>query len=452
MRRTAATLLLPLAAALLVLDAVTHAGGEEVSAPGKYFGASTCDSSSCHSRATPRKDAPFLQEHTTWSALDGEGQPQDRHAYAFKRLRPKAKGGDDRSAAITAKLNEIEKTTDGAEASARCLTCHGVAVADFGVGKKNAGAAVAKTAALQGKTYRALDGVSCDGCHGPAEKRLTPHDRSGWAANEWKKLGGKAGGSEKLYDTTGLYFSKDLELWANQCIRCHLAIDANLLDAGHPDLNAFELFFQSQSMPIHWRDYTKAKPAPELPGAGPMHAALLWQTGQVAALRSALEQLVGRAKAGKHVAPAIERAKAHWTALRPALKRIAPEDATVLDENFAKLDEKIAGELAANMLPRVGPLVRKAADHAADLEHVKAVMKALASDGGLLASAGAAQQGAWALYALNYSRLAQTDAIALAADPPTDAAMKAIYSMLGSPDPSSDAFKKGLEDLKRAVE
>ncbi|MEZ0229656.1 MAG: hypothetical protein ACAI25_13585, partial [Planctomycetota bacterium] len=300
--------LLGVLAALLLLDAALVAfvrdvhAGDEPAAPGKFMGASTCDASSCHSRQTPRANLPALQEHATWSALDGSGVPQDRHAYAWKRLRPKAKGGDDRSAAMAAKLNEIEKTSDTAETSPRCLTCHGVALPELGMSKKAAGAAVNRTPGLQGKTYRVADGVSCDGCHGPAEKRLTPHDRAGWAASEWKKLGGKSGGSEKLYDATGLYYSKDLELWANQCVRCHSKLDANLVEAGHPELNAFELFFQSQSMPTHWRDYSRAAPAPELPGAGPLHAASLWQTGQVAALRTALEQLLSRAKDGKHVA------------------------------------------------------------------------------------------------------------------------------------------------------
>ena len=78
-------------------------------------------------------------------------------------------------------------------------------------------------------------------------------------------------------------------------------------------------------------------------------------------------------------------------------------------------------------------------------------MKAMVEDAGLLANGTTATQGAKALYALNYARLSQTNAEALAANPPTDPVMKAVYAMLEAPDPKADGFKKALEEIKGAL-
>lgn len=435
------------------------AADEGVTAPGKYFGTSTCSGASCHEKAEARPEPPYLTEYTSWSAVNPDtNQPYDRHSYAFKRLKAKDKGGDERSPEIMKKLNEIEKTSDTAETSERCLTCHGVAVHDYGVGSKNPGAAVGKHKELQGARYRADDGVSCDGCHGPAEKWLKKHDKKNWAINEWKKLGGASGGSLKLYNEDGIYYSKDLELWANQCVRCHLRIDTNLLDAGHPDLNPFELYAQSYLGTPHWRDYTTATPSPEYPAAGPLHASVVWQTGQVAAFRSALEQVEARAKGEKfnknepaRVEQAIERCKAHWAVLKHALAKISPDDAKAIDEGMTALAVANAAESAPKIREKVVPLVRKAADYKNDVAFVTEVMKAIAADPGILVSKKAAEQGAKALYALNYARLSATSPDALAANPPTEPVMKAVFKMFETFDPKADSFKKALDDIKTAL-
>jgi len=453
-------------ASLLVLVALVSAeavralfpvarAGDPIQTPGKYLGASTCSGASCHEKPDkPRDTPPGLQEYTTWSTPNSDGSPADRHSYAFKRLKPKAKGGDDRSPEIMKKLNEIEKTSETAETSERCLTCHGVAVHDYGVGKSNPGAAVGKHKELQGGKFRPEDGVSCDGCHGPAEKWLKLHDKKNWTIAEWQKQGGKSGGSQKLYDAFGIYFSKDLELWANQCVRCHLRIDTNLIDAGHPDLNAFELFYQNQFVPPHWRDYTTAAPSPELPAAGPMHAAVVWQTGQAVALRASLEQVRVRKDAKpEHLAAAIERATAHWVTLRHALARFAPDAAKPLDE--AMSDLKGSGDAAAKAAEKalevLKPVARAAADAKCDLASVTDVMKGIANDPQILESQRFAEQATKALYSLGYARLAQTKPDDLLANPPADPVMKAVYAMLEAIDPKADTFKKSLGEIKAAL-
>jgi hypothetical protein len=419
---------------------------DAVEAPGKYAGASSCDGASCHGKNPPKDTPPALNEFTTWKGSPPDAPP-DRHSVAFKALKDKAKGGDERSAGIMKKLNEIEKSNDTAETSERCLTCHGVAVHDYGVGKKNPGAAVGKHPELQLKNYKADDGVSCDGCHGPAEKWVKKHDKKEWATKEWAKDGGKSGGSQKLYDEYGIYYSKDLELWANQCVRCHLKLDSNMEEAGHPILVPFELFYQSSATP-HWRDYSTAKDSPELPAAGPMNAAYLWQTGQAAALREALQQVVAHAKAKPELLKGtVERAQSHYTVFRHALKTLNADAAKQFDEAMPKLDPAAAEKLVAV----IAPLVRAAADAKIAAADVNGLIKDIANDPAILESQANADQAARAFYALNSARLSASNPAALAENPPKDPVIVAINAMFDKPDPKGAEFKKALESIKGAI-
>ena len=80
---------------------------------------------------------------------------------------------------------------------------------------------------MRGPKFDITEGVHCEGCHGPAEKWLEPHAEKGWTHEQSVKLG--------MYDT------KNLLLRAEKCVSCHLAIEPDLVAAGHPDLLAFEL-------------------------------------------------------------------------------------------------------------------------------------------------------------------------------------------------------------------
>lgn len=451
---------------VIAQDAGKAGAGAAPVAPGKYLGATTCDSASCHTKPEPRERPPYLTEFTSWSAMDGD-VPYDRHSYAWRRLRSAEKGGDDNSLAIMAKLNELEGTKATAETSQRCLSCHGVSVHDYGVGAKNPGAAVALNRPLQGARFRPEEGVTCDGCHGPAEKWLKAHEKENWTIEEWKKAGGPAGGSQKLYDQFGIFYSKDLALWADQCIRCHLRIDTNMIDAGHPDLVPFELFGHNQQVP-HWRDYSFEEPTPELPGAGPMHAALQWQTGQAAALRSAFEQLRDRASGAafnradpEHLRVAYERAVGHWIVVRHAITRSAPDSAKALTTHFEALraaipaagdiDAAKASTVAGEARAVIAPLVRTLADAAIDAPAVAQLIKAIASDPDSAASIRAGEQARLGAYALNYARLVATDPDGLSADPPTDKAMVAIYALYDV-EPGTPEFGPALQAVGKALE
>src|SRR5438552_1754236 len=72
---------------------------------------------------------------------------------------------------------------------------------------------------------------------------------------------------------------------AEKCVACHLAIDAEMVAAGHPDPISFELDTFSREIPNHWRD------------KGTWFSARLWSIGQVVALREAAKRLGERAEA-----------------------------------------------------------------------------------------------------------------------------------------------------------
>lgn len=427
-------------------------------APGKYFGASSCSGANCHAAAEPRATPPGLQEYTTWSTVNPETQlPQDRHNYAYNRLY------EDRSKEIMAALNKAEGTQEEATDSDRCLTCHGVSVHDYGTGK--GGVAIGKRKDLQGGKYEPADGVSCDGCHGPAEKWLKPHTEKEWAPKKWRELG-----SEKLYNELGIYYSKDAVLWASQCVRCHLAMDTNLLEAGHPDLVPFELSGQSQAVPPHWRDYQAAHAEKELPASGAFHGIHLWQTGQAVALAAAAKQVALRARGEKHnkadprfIREAVERASGHWALLQHALKRAAPEAAKAIAAQMAALEAAGAGDkpdpakvaaAADEVAKTVKPLARTLADGKIDDAYAKGVLADVAADPGALASRRTAEQTIMGLYAIYASWLAKANP-ATAADPSGDAVMTAIYEGFGplaGPEPHKDAaFKGALEKVKAGL-
>lgn len=310
--------------------------------PGKFMGTAQCVK--CHENGMGGRAAdalPALKEVPIWTK-------KDQHAFAFRRLQDKkppnprwrskvsseeimenlygGEGGDDDDDDDDAELPEASK-------SARCLSCHGIMVTELGKPSwlpKKAELRVSENPSLQ-QGYKASEGVSCDGCHGPASGWVEGHVPDHWTINEWKsRVDAKdpSAASRKLWEEKGLYYSKDLVLWAKQCVRCHLRLDADLIEAKHPPLKAFELYDQNSRVPPHWRDYSKAKDLPELPGAGPTHDARLWQVGQAVALADALEQVKSRTRkrkgkkrkvSKKLVKAGIERAESHYVVLRHAL-------------------------------------------------------------------------------------------------------------------------------------
>ena len=116
------------------------------------------------------------------------------------------------------------------------------------------------------KGFSADRGVSCESCHGAAEKWLRFHTRKDVT---YPQILGE--GLRDMHDFYGR---------ANVCVACHLNLDEPLRKAGHPELH-FELDGQSLAQPPHYKDAR--------PSLGPRS----WLAGQAVALRELSWKLKG---------------------------------------------------------------------------------------------------------------------------------------------------------------
>jgi hypothetical protein len=139
--------------------------------------------------------------------------------------------------------------------STKCLVCHAPGAVGGG-----------DTAAT------APRGVSCEDCHGPAEHWLAAHTRNDWAERRTE------------FGARGFYDTADLEQRVEKCASCHLAIDHEIVAAGHPALQ-FEPVAYAQDM-RHWDDDT----APDGTRLDPT----IWGLGQIVGLRATTRMLADR--------------------------------------------------------------------------------------------------------------------------------------------------------------
>jgi hypothetical protein len=131
------------------------------------------------------------------------------------------------------------------------------------------------------------DGVSCEVCHGAAEKWLTRHYREPWqqySTAEKARWG--------MYDTSSILGR------ARLCLDCHVGSPANdvnhdLLAAGHPRLK-FEFAAFHANMPHHWGDARDKNPAVDT-RARPDFEARAWVIGQSLTAEASLKLLSTRA-------------------------------------------------------------------------------------------------------------------------------------------------------------
>ena len=212
-------------------------------------GVASCAGSACHGAARMSGATVRQDEYLTW-------QRKDRHARAYDTLR------SDRSRRIAANLGLGEATT-----APMCLACH----------------ADDAPAAERGGRFQLSDGVGCEGCHGGAERWLTPHTR------------GYASPAQRLAD--GLYPTWDPGARAELCLSCHQG-DAKrpmthaIMGAGHPPL-LFELDTFGALQPAHYEvdaDYLKRKGKPQ--------NARNWAVGQAVAARGVLAGVAALPEAG----------------------------------------------------------------------------------------------------------------------------------------------------------
>ena len=177
----------------------------------RYMGTATCASSNCHGAATPRNSSNVLQnEYVTWSK-------KDAHSKAWRVLTTE----DSKKIGYNLGIKDPSKDP-------LCLKCHSTYVKPE----------------LQDKKFSIEDGVTCESCHGPAEKWLSSHTSASHSSNV----------------SRGMNDLVPLEKRAQFCLDCHYGnddkfVNHTLIGAGHPRLS-FELDTYSMIQPRHW-DYDK---------------------------------------------------------------------------------------------------------------------------------------------------------------------------------------------------
>lgn len=220
----------PVSVALLALAAGLLPSGARAQEPKAdeelHLGAGSCAAQACHGGASEAR-----QEYKIWAT-------RDRHSRAYEVL--------------TGELGRRIGTRLGLEPTGapECLSCHGTT----GV----------KTAA----TFDPGDGVSCELCHGGAQKWLGAH-----VSPAWKKLTPAAKAERGFKDLTTP--AKRVE----SCVGCHVAgrgrdITHAIMAAGHPPL-VFDAARFLDDMPPHWTDEQDLRVATWVEGLKANAAAVL---------------------------------------------------------------------------------------------------------------------------------------------------------------------------------
>jgi hypothetical protein len=216
----------------------------------KYLGPGSCSASACHGGIQARDTTKVLQnEYSTWIV-------QDRHSRAYTVL----------NQPLAQRMAKILKIGDPTKAE-KCLVCHALSV----------------PGEQRGTQFDIAEGVSCESCHGPAEKWLGPHVEANAKHADMVKL--------------GLVDNKDLAVRSKKCLSCHLGapgleVDHEMLATGHPDLT-FELDSFSSIEPPHWVE--KASDSKE-PINDKLFGVRIWSIGQATQLEESLTRLARHAR------------------------------------------------------------------------------------------------------------------------------------------------------------
>lgn len=203
------------------------------------LGVVTCASSLCHGSIAGWDGSPVLQnEYVVWSRLD-------KHARAYALLT------NAESRSIAAKLG-LEKP---AHLARECVDCHAHNPAPI--------------AARPAPAHSVADGISCEGCHGPAQRWIASH-----TAPE---------ATHQSNIRNGLYPVDQPLARAKLCLSCHFGssekyVSHRFMAAGHPRLS-FEMDTFTNLQPAHFTvdaDYIRRK--------GNFDGVRIWAIGQAVAV------------------------------------------------------------------------------------------------------------------------------------------------------------------------
>ena len=222
--------------AILVLSGscVNFAHAQSDTEEPAFIGGMSCGTSTCHGARVESSYGNILRnEFNTW-------YEQDPHSQSYTAL----------TSPLGNQIGEnlgIDPTNDP-----KCISCHTTPTQQYEV--------------MDGFTRS--EGVSCEGCHGPASLWLKAHTVPDSSVDLFK---------------LGMFPTADPQNRGKLCLSCHLGgegdqlITHKMMAAGHPRL-VFELATFTQIQPAHYRpdaDYRARKPRTE--------EIRVWATGQIMA-------------------------------------------------------------------------------------------------------------------------------------------------------------------------
>src|SRR5438270_580779 len=222
------------------------AAQSEQHANGRYLGAMSCSSSSCHGGAGDQHN-----QFIVWSQ-------RDFHQRASLIL----------TNARSARIAETLSISD-ASAGVRCTVCHSPLTA------------IAPPRLVDRRERDS--GVSCESCHAPAEAWLRSHTRRDY--------------TYLMRVSAGMRDLRSFYVRANTCVACHQTLDSDIIAAGHPRL-VFELYTQTKAEPPHWHDPADSAVRAWLVGQAVALRELSWRASKLdpdaAAQTSALSWLLSK--------------------------------------------------------------------------------------------------------------------------------------------------------------
>lgn len=212
----------------------------------RFEGSASCNGRACHNRPT---DGPEGHEMIVW--LD-----KDPHAQAYGVLL------NDQSRKIMANLGMRQP----AHETKLCLDCHTLNPPETARGEK----------------FAVDEGVSCEACHGAAQRWLQAH-----LSAEWRHQSAAVKSRAGLTDLTSAHNRAQI------CASCHIGsaekeVNHDLIAAGHPHLT-FEMAAFQANLPKHWNIRRENQREPGL-------EARLWLVGQVVAASTQAKLLAQRAR------------------------------------------------------------------------------------------------------------------------------------------------------------
>ncbi len=187
------------------------------------------------------------------------------------------------------------------------------------------------TAKKKGRSESAIAGISCESCHGPAEKWLESHANYGGpeATMESESPQHKQKRLASV-DAAGMIRRDHLYKIAENCYRCHTTPNERLVNkGGHPSGSDFELVAWLSGEVLHNVFYSKGKENVEIPLE---RKRLLYVVGAALDLEYALRGVAESTTKAEYAIGMAKRAKRSSKQLLAISKRIKhPEIRKMLD-------------------------------------------------------------------------------------------------------------------------